>query len=92
VKQFRTIYASVALHLPKKIMIQTRRMYHPMSPLQEGLLSPNLILGNQQLQRSIPRVKTEDGTCSRLLSLFSFFYFYDKTIVGNKKRSTDCVP
>jgi hypothetical protein len=46
--------ALVALHLQKDITIQIRRTYHPMSPLQEGLLCPNLILGNLQLLRSIP--------------------------------------
>jgi hypothetical protein len=63
-----------------------------MITLQEGLLSPSLILGNHQLPRSIPRVKTEDGTCSRLLS-FSFLSPYRLYVfLAKKRRSTDCVP
>jgi hypothetical protein len=57
-----------------------------MRTLQEGLLSPNLILGKDQLLRSIPRVKTEDGTCSRLPFSFIFPFMDNVFLVIKKKK------
>jgi hypothetical protein len=92
VKQFRTISVSVVLHLPDIMAIPIRRTYHPMNPRQERPPGLDLILGNLALLRSIPREKTEDGTCSRLPFSSFIFPVLNNVFLVKRKRSTDCVP